>query len=87
MWACFAAQLDIPALYRREGDAPVRALEAALAAASVAQPPPEAESNGCAVASGSSLARPATDAGALQSALGGIVWTPSLRRMYTLLDR
>lgn len=87
MWACFAAQLDIPALYRREGDAPVRALEAALAAASAAQPFPEAEDNGWVAANGSSSAGPATDAGALQSALGGIVWTPSLRRMYTLLDR
>jgi len=118
MWACFAAQLDIPALYRREGDAPVRALAAVLDAA-----PPGAPGSGAAAgtreaaggsagqADDSGSAEPAERAGAptanggaveasaardvgtladgaaLRSALGGLVWTPSLRRMYTLLDR
>lgn len=27
------------------------------------------------------------DTQALQAVLGGMVWTPSMRRMYTLLDR
>ena len=75
------AQLDIAALYRREGDAPVRALQAALAA--FAEPGAGANGTSTEPAEGA----PPADAAALRSALGGLVWTPSLRRMYTLLDR
>ena len=75
------SQLDIPALYRREGDAPVRALQAALAASAE----PGADANG--ISTEPAEGAPPADAAALRSALGGLVWTPSLRRMYTLLDR
>ncbi len=57
-------QLDIPALYQSEGEAPMQRLAAALGGA---------PSQG-------------TEAASLQ-ALSGIVWTPSMRRMYTLVDR
>ena len=60
----YAAQLDIPALYKSEGEAPVQRLAAAV---------------GGTPAHGSETA-------SLQ-ALSGIVWTPSMRRMYTLVDR
>jgi hypothetical protein len=113
-----AAQLDIPALYRREGDAPVRALRAVLDAAPPGAPGSgaaaggrEAAGGGAGQADGAGSAEPAEQAGApmanggavrasaarevgpaadgaaLRGALGGLVWTPSLRRMYTLLDR
>ena len=51
-------------VYKLEGDAPVQALHAALAATDSSDA-----------------------AAALRSALEGIVWTPSMRRMYTLLSR
>jgi midasin len=52
------------AVYRKEGDAPIAALAAALAADGVDE-----------------------DTRCLQRALSGVVWTPSMRRMYTLVDR
>jgi len=57
-------QLDMPALYQSEGEAPVQRLAAALNG-------PPSRGN---------------EAASLQ-ALSGIVWTPSMRRMYTLVDR
>ena len=82
------AQLDIPALYRHEGDAPVRALQAALAAAVAPNPnPTEPGANANGISAEPAGGAPPADAAALRSALGGLVWTPSLRRMYTLLDR
>lgn len=48
-------QLDMEALYLREGDAPLAALTGGAAAA--------------------------------QPLLSGIVWTPGMRRMYSLLER
>ncbi len=62
-------QLDMEAVYKREGDAPLRALQAGEA--------PE----------GASVPGAGGDSEHIRSALSGIVWTPSMRRMYTLLKR
>ena len=55
-------QLDMEAVYQREGDAPLRALQAGDGAA-------------------------AADGEHTRSTLSGVVWTHSMRRMYTLLKK
>ena len=65
----YGVQLDMEALYKREGDAPRRALQAGDA--------PE----------GASMAGAGGDSEQIRSTLSGIVWTPSMRRMYMLLKR
>lgn len=62
----WSAQLDMPALYLREGSALPERLRAR-------QGPPDGSGT-------------PPDAGA-GSPLAGIVWTPSMCRMYTLVDR
>ena len=57
------------AVYKREGDAPIKALQAGDA--------PE----------GAFAPNAGGDGAHIQSTLSGIVWTPSMRRMYTLLKR
>ena len=63
------SQLDMDAVYEREGDAPLRALQAGRAIDGVAAP-----------AAGE-------DSEHIRSTLSGVVWTPSMRRMYTLLKK
>ncbi|KAG2499138.1 hypothetical protein HYH03_002721 [Edaphochlamys debaryana] len=72
-------KVDLDAVYAAEGDAPLRALEGALAEATAA------EANG--TAGPAHGAGGAEAAGALQGALRGVVWTRSMRRMYTLVER
>ena len=62
-------QLDMEAVYQREGDAPLRALQAGDGAEGAAAP------------------GDARDSEHIRSTLSGVVWTPSMRRMYTLLKR
>ena len=62
------------AVYDRTGDEPLRQLQLSL------------ESAGSAGA-GAGSALPAADVAALHGALGGMVWTHALRRMYFLLER
>jgi midasin len=68
--------LDMDAVYAREGTAPLQALELALAAAA-------ASGQG----GGGGEEASAEGVGALAAALKGVVWTRSMRRMYTLVDR
>ena len=58
-------QMDMPALYQREGQAPFEALQRAIDQGPAAT----------------------LEEAAARNAVSGIVWTPSMRRMYTLLDR
>ncbi len=76
-----AFQVDLEAVFAEEGDAPVRALAAALAAGE-----PAADGAATATAGGSGH-NEGEDAAALHSALRGVVWTRSMRRMYTLVER
>jgi len=93
--------VDLEALFAREGDAPVRQLQAALQGKgphhSSAAPD---GANSCAhpAGMGSDATTGAEAAGsqggcsgeeleALKQALRGVVWTRSMRRMYTLVDR
>jgi midasin len=65
-------QLDMRALYQSEGDAHQQRLRNALQAQQTQQAQHDE----------SALSPPSQSA-----ALAGIVWTPSMRRMYTLVDR
>ena len=65
-------QVDMEEVYIREGDAPLRR----LAQACELQQQQEQQSS-----SSSSSSE------ALRAALNGVVWTRSMRRLYTLLDR
>jgi midasin len=73
--------------YQRRGDAPLQQLKAALeaeaAAAAAGQQAEEAAAQHGAPGGKHSVA----DVAALRSALGGVVWTASMRRMYCLLER
>jgi midasin len=64
-------KLDMDALYDQEGDAPLQRLREALAAAE----------------SGAAGGAEAEQAAAIRGALGGVVWTRSMRRLYALVDR
>ncbi|EFJ44763.1 hypothetical protein VOLCADRAFT_121252, partial [Volvox carteri f. nagariensis] len=71
-------KVDLEALFSAEGDAPIRALQVALQE--------QLKPGGSELAEGAT--GPAADAGeALQAALRGVVWTRSMRRMYTLVER
>lgn len=91
-------QVDLEAVFVREGDAPVRQLQAALsdtsnAIAVNAQDSSNAVnahetcSNGGNVSASSAVGCSGEELAALQQALQGVVWTRSMRRMYTLVDR
>lgn len=87
------AQLDMPAAYQRRGDAPLQQLHAALEQeAMTAAAAEQAAMAGVEPASGPLLthqqageqqrhAHSVADVAALRSALGGVVWTASMRRM------
>lgn len=74
--------LDMEAVYQREGDAPLAALHAALEAVDAAAGTAEDAAEGGAAGGGG-----AEGPAALAAALRGVVWTRSMRRMYTLVDR
>lgn len=91
--ACFGLQevleaqlrvtLDMEAVYAREGAAPLQALERALAAAAAGR-----NSSSCSGAPGAAGEEASAEGvAALAAALKGVVWTRSMRRMYTLVDR
>ncbi len=63
------SQLDMEAVYQREGDAPLRALQAGHTADGAAAPDAGEDSEH------------------IRSTLSGVVWTPSMRRMYTLVKK
>lgn len=76
--------------YQRGGDAPLQQLRAALdaeAAAAAAQPAQEADDAAQPGSPSSGGKHSVADVAALRSALGGVVWTASMRRMYCLLQR
>ena len=68
-------------MFAREGDAPLRRLAAALEQQQQQQQPQQLQEAGA----GSEAV--SETVAALQSALKGVVWTRSMRRLYTLLDR
>ncbi|KAG1662050.1 hypothetical protein FOA52_005297, partial [Chlamydomonas sp. UWO 241] len=78
-------QVDMESIYTREGDAPLRRLKAALSHTAPATP---GRSTDDSAPSSSAAAAPVTDGpvSAIQAALQGVVWTRSMRRLYTLLD-
>ncbi|KAL4440107.1 hypothetical protein ABPG75_003108 [Micractinium tetrahymenae] len=86
------AKLNMAEAYERRGDAPLQQLRASLeqeaaAAAAAAergdQQPPPAQHGQQQQRSSHSVA----DVAALRAALGGVVWTASMRRIYCLLER
>lgn len=74
-------------VYRRDGGAPLRQLQASLAAAeaeAAGEAQVEAPAQGAAAGALQASGRPnhsVSDVAALQSALGGVVWTRSMSRM------
>ena len=71
-------------VYVREGDAPLRRLEAAYAEQ---QQQLESAPSSALSASSAAVAASPDPSEAIQAALKGVVWTRSMRRLYTLLDR
>jgi midasin len=83
--AC-ALQLDLSDAYQRRGDAPLQQLRAALEQEALAA----AEDSGPAQQQQQGQQQQqhsVADVAALRTALGGVVWTASMRRMYCLLER
>jgi midasin len=89
-----SAQVDVEAVFAREGGAPFRRLQELLRKRQPAEEP-TASPRG---ASGSQAAPAALgdegggvkleeEAAALRSSLAGVAWTRSMRRMYTLVER
>ena len=70
-------QLDLAAAYQRRGDAPLAQLQAALAQEQAATK----TASEAAVTEQQRSMKSVTDVAALQAALGGVVWTASMRRM------
>lgn len=60
---------------------------AAAAAAPGSQPVAQLEAAAAAEAASAAAAAARDEATAIQAALGGMVWTRSLKRLYTLVDR
>ncbi|GIL72552.1 hypothetical protein Vretifemale_2898, partial [Volvox reticuliferus] len=71
-------KVDLEAVFSSEGDAPIRALQAALQ---------EQQQEQDAMATDAVGADTVCAKAALQTALKGVVWTRSMRRMYTLVER
>eukprot|EP00887_Chlorella_sp_A99_P000601 scaffold17.g601.t1 len=84
-------KLDMEAAYERNGDVPVHQLRASLEAAAQAEAlaptASDAAPSGSAATAASGGSHSVSDVAALQTALGGVVWTQSMRRMYCLLER
>lgn len=77
------------AAYEQRGDAPLRQLKASLdkAAAETQAAPVTAAAAAAEAAVPGGVGHSVSDVAALRSALGGVVWTQSMRRMYCLLER
>ena len=81
------AQLDMAEAYQRRGDAPLQQLRAALEADAAAAEAAEAaggaaqQEPAAAAAQQQRATHSVADVAALRSALGGVVWTASMRRM------
>jgi len=78
-------------VFTREGDAPVRQLQSALQQQALANGSSSTGSSGGGGGGGAGGSTGEEDGAeglaALQQALRGVVWTRSMRRMYTLVDR
>jgi midasin len=71
-------------VFQRDGDAPLRRLQAALDEQPASSTLPHSSSSTPATLPSSD---PSSTALAIQEALKGVVWTRSMKRLYTLLDR
>lgn len=78
--------LDIESVFAREGDAPLRQLQAALGLSTGSPSDAMAASDSTAPAAHEVLMS-AEELEALRKSLRGVVWTRSMRRMYTLAER
>jgi midasin len=78
-FTCVCPQIDLEAVFQREGEAPYQRLQQLLAGSS--------DPDACTAEALQMTPEDAEELEALRRALRGVVWTRSMRRMYTLVQR